>query len=104
VGQLNSMAAGFGSQITGLQTQIDTNRHEARRGLAAVAALAPGFMPSAPGKTTMSVNAGFFQGETGLGVGVAHRLNWSMPTMIYGSYANSGGTGHTGRVGMAVEF
>jgi len=58
----------------------------------------PGFMPSAPGKTTMSVNAGFFQGETGLGVGVAHRLNWSMPTMIYGSYANSGGTGHTGRV------
>jgi trimeric autotransporter adhesin len=61
-------------------------------------------MPSAPGKTTMSLNTGFFDGETGVGFGVAHRLNWSLPTMVYGSYANAGGNGHTGRVGIGVEF
>src|SRR5207244_7033085 len=31
MGQLNSMAAGFNSQLTGLQNQIDTNRSEERR-------------------------------------------------------------------------
>src|SRR5205823_1143942 len=51
IGQLTSVASGIQSQISGLQGQITTNQVEARRGLAAVAALAPGFMPSAPGKT-----------------------------------------------------
>ena len=63
-------------------------------------------MPSAPGKTTLSLNAGFFMSETGLGVALAHRLNLDVPypVMIHGSYANSGGNGHVGRVGVAVEF
>jgi hypothetical protein len=77
---------------------------KARRGIAAVAALSPGVMPSAPGKTTISVNTGFYQGEAGVGVGVAHRLDWSVPTMIHGSYANAGGNGHIGRIGLAFEF
>jgi hypothetical protein len=77
---------------------------EARRGIAATAALSPGIMPSAPGRTTVSVNGGFFHGETGVGVGVSHRLNLSMPVMLYGSYANAGGDGHVGRIGGAFEF
>jgi autotransporter adhesin len=96
-GQLTSVA-------TGLQSQVDTNRVEARRGIAAAAALSPGLMPSAPGKTTLSVNTGFYQGEAGIGVGISHRLNWSTPVMLHGSYANSGGNGHIGRVGAAFEF
>jgi trimeric autotransporter adhesin len=97
VGQLQSFAAGFQSQIGGLQSQIIQNNVEARRGIAATAALSPGIMPSAPGRTTVSVNGGFYHGESGVGVGVSHRLNLSMPVMVYGSYANAGGDGHVGR-------
>jgi autotransporter adhesin len=104
VGQLSSVAAGFQSQIGGLQSQIIQNNVEARRGIAATAALSPGIMPSAPGRTTVSVNGGFYHGETGVGIGVSHRLNLSTPVMLYGSYANAGGDGHVGRIGGAFEF
>jgi hypothetical protein len=60
--------------------------------------------PSAPGKTTISVNAGFFEGQTGVGVAFAHRLNFGMPLIVQGGYANSGGNEHVGRVGVALEF
>jgi trimeric autotransporter adhesin len=104
VSQLQSFTAGFQSQISGLQQQIFANNIEARRGIAAAAALSPAIMPTAPGRTTVSVNGGFFHGETGVGIGVSHRLNLSMPVMLYGSYANGGGDGHIGRIGGAFEF
>src|SRR5262249_26520289 len=68
-------AATFG-QVSGVQTQVDTNRTEARRGIAATAAMGIAMTPSRPGKTTVSMNTGFFKGETGVGVAVAHRLNF----------------------------
>lgn len=61
-------------------------------------------MPSAPGKTTVALNTGFYHGETGIGIGISHRLNFSHPTVIYGSYSNGGGDESIGRVGAAVEF
>ncbi len=100
VGQLNSVAAGFQS----LQSQVASNQIEARRGIAAAVSLAPVMMPSAPGKTIVAVNAGFFRGETGVGVGFSHRLNFGLPTVIYGSYSNGGGGEHIGRAGLAMEF
>jgi hypothetical protein len=90
VGQLQSVAAGF--------------QLEARRGIVAAVAVAPVLMPSAAGKTTIAVNSGFYRGETGIGIGISHRLNFSLPTVIYGSYSNGGGSEHIGRAGMAVEF
>jgi hypothetical protein len=60
--------------------------------------------PSAPGKTTMSVNTGFFQGETAVGFALAHRLNFARPVIVHGGYANGGGSAHIGRVGFAFEF
>jgi autotransporter adhesin len=104
VSQLQTFAAGFQTQIGGLQSQITANNIEARRGIAAAAALSPAIMPTAPGKTNVSINGGFFQGESGVGIGVSHRLNVPMPVMLYGSYANAGGDGHIGRVGGAFEF
>ena len=44
------------------------------------------------------------RGETGVGVGVSHRLDLSVPTVVYGSYSNGGGAEHIGRMGMAMEF
>jgi hypothetical protein len=76
-----------------------------RNGIAADAAITALITPSAPGKTTVSINTGFFEGATGVGLSIAHRLNTTvMPIYLEGSYANAGGSSGVGRVGMAVEF
>jgi autotransporter adhesin len=102
-GQLQSMSAGFQNQVTGLQSQIGVNQIEARRGIAATAAITSATTPSAPGKTTVSLTSGFYHGETGVGIAVAHRLKTAIPIIVYGGYANSGGE-NIGRVGTALEF
>jgi autotransporter adhesin len=104
VAQLNTVAAGFQSQIAGMQTQIFDNQREARRGIAATAALATAMTPSAPGKTTVSLNAGYFRGEVGLGVAMAHRLKTTVPMILHGSFASGSGNEYVGRTGIAVEF
>ncbi|PJG52042.1 hypothetical protein CVM73_28155 [Bradyrhizobium forestalis] len=103
--------AGVNSQINAINTQLsDINNRlsslstEARRGIAAAAALAPLITPSAPGRTTFSFSTGFYRGQTGASVGFAHRLQWSTPLIVHGSYSNGGGGEHIGRVGFAAEF
>jgi autotransporter adhesin len=104
VGQLNSVAAGFQSQITGLQSQVDDNQREARRGIAAAVAAASAPMPSLPGRTSWQMRGSTFQGELGMGFGFAHRLNTSTALAIVGGYGNGGGREHTGYVGLGGEF
>jgi hypothetical protein len=103
-----SSLAGLGlastADIANINAQIADLTKESRRGIAASAALAVAMTPSAPGKTTVSVNTGFFRGETGLGVAMAHRLNFATPVIVHGSYANAGGNGHIGRLGIGFEF
>lgn len=96
--------AQFQSGMASVNSRIDDLDQQTRRGIAATAALAPTMMPTRPGGTTVSFNSGFYQGETGLSVGIAHRFELSMPTVVYGSYANAGGAAHVGRVGVALEF
>jgi trimeric autotransporter adhesin len=45
-----------------------------------------------------------FQGETGLGFGVAHRLPAAVPLDLIAGYGNGGGNQHTGYVGLGGEF
>jgi autotransporter adhesin len=90
--------------INAINARLNDLTKESRRGIAATAALAVAMTPSAPGKTTVSVNTGFFKGETGMGVALAHRLNFATPFILHGSYANAGGNGHVGRVGFGFEF
>ena len=104
VGQLQSTVSGFQSQLNGIQSQVTTNQIEARRGIVAAVAVAPVLMPSAAGRTTVAVNTGFYRGEAGVGIGLSHRLNFALPTVVYGSYSNGGGAEHIGRAGMAMEF
>ncbi len=87
-----------------MNSRIDAVDKQAARGIAAAAALAPTIMPSQNGRTTVSVSTGFYRGEVGLSIGAAYRLNLSMPTVVYGSYANASGVEQLGRVGMALEF
>lgn len=104
VGQLQSAVAGFQSQIGSLQSEITANQQEARRGIVAAVSAAPVLMPSARGRTTVAVNAGYYRGQSGVGIGISHRLDWTTPTVLFGGYSNGGGSEHIGRAGMAVEF
>ena len=104
MGQLNSVAAGFGSQIASLQSQIDNTDGRARRGIAATVATATAPMPSMPGKTTWQLRGSTFSNEFGIGLGFAHRLNSAMPLSIVGGYGNGGGKEHTAYLGLGGEF
>jgi trimeric autotransporter adhesin len=94
----------FQDGMTSLNSRIDDVDSHARRGIAADAALAPLIMPSAAGRTTLSLSSGFYRGATAVGIGIAHRFDFSLPTVIYGSYANADGIESVGRIGLAVEF
>jgi autotransporter adhesin len=98
---MNSRLTSMAADVDG---RIDAVNREARRGIAAAMALAAAPMPSAPGRTTVAVNAGYYHGEAGFGVGISHRFNATVPLVLSGSYANGGGNEHVGRVGMALEF
>ena len=63
VGQLQSVAAGFQSQIGSLQSQIIDNNREARRGIAAAVATPSAPMPAMPGRTTWQLRTSTFQSE-----------------------------------------
>jgi autotransporter adhesin len=96
--------AQFQSGMSDLSNRIDQVSTEARRGIAAAAAMAPIITPSAPGRTTFTLNSSFYRSQVGVGVGFAHRFDTRIPLIVHGSYANGGGSEHIGRVGMAVEF
>ncbi len=104
VQQFQAGMSGFNSQIAATNARIDTVDQQARRGIAATAAMAPTMMPSQIGRTTVALSTGFYRGEAALSVSVARRLNVAAPTVVFGSYANGGGSEHVGRVGVATEF
>ncbi len=60
--------------------------------------------PSAPGKTTMSFNSAYFRGQTGFGLGVAHRLDIDVPTMLDASITEGSSREWILRAGFSVEF
>ena len=91
-------------QLGDINNRLSALTSEVRRAVAATASIAPVIMPSKPGRTTFSVNSGFYQGRSGAGFGFAHRLDVAVPLMVHGGYSNGGGSAHIGRVGMAVEF
>jgi len=90
--------------MSALSAEISDVRGEARRGIAAAVAMASPLMPSAPGKTTINGSVGFYKGEVGVGLSVAHRLNFDIPVMLHAGYAYGGGKEHVGRVGLSLEF
>ncbi len=72
VAQLQSTAAGFQSQIGGLQTQITDNRWEARGGIALALAAGGLQFDQRPGKLSVAGAFGHFKGESGLALGVGY--------------------------------
>ncbi|MCC8964908.1 hypothetical protein H8A95_21980 [Bradyrhizobium sp. Pear76] len=90
-----------------LQQRLDTaisQIQQTQRGIAATAAMANIWMPSAPGRTAWAINGAAFMSELGAGFSVAHRLNLSIPLAVTASYGNGGSSVHVGRIGLMGEF
>jgi hypothetical protein len=72
VGQLQSVAAGFQTQLGSLQTQINDTRTEARGGVALALAASGLRYDDRPGKLSLSGAFGNFKGESGLALGLGY--------------------------------
>jgi trimeric autotransporter adhesin len=93
------------SQLGSLSSAINNVNIEARRGIAATAAMAYAPTPSGPGRTTFAINGSVFENIGGIGVAFQHRLAGpSIPVYVSGAYGNGGGREHVGRIGLGFEW
>jgi hypothetical protein len=98
------MSASFQSRFDAINNDVQNVNMEARRGIAAVAAITNTPMPSAPGKTSWAVNTSVFRGEFGTGFSLAHRLRTAIPLAVTVAYGNGGGRENIVRMGLMGEF
>jgi trimeric autotransporter adhesin len=96
VGQLQSVAAGFQSQLGGLQSQINDTRVEARGGVALALAASGLRYDERPGKLSLAGAFGNFKGESGLALGLGYaateRLRFNASVSGVPSQGSVGGT------------
>jgi autotransporter adhesin len=92
------------SRLESMQTEISTNRTEARRGVAAAMAMTTAPMPSKPGRTSWAINTATFLGEAAAGASLAYRLDTNVPMAITAGYGYGGGNSQGMRVGLQGEF
>ena len=90
------IGAGFQSQIADLQSQVMGNRTEARRGIAAAAAITPVAVALQPGQSSVSIGGAGYRGEGAISFNFAHRLQ-TVPLYLSVGYANGGGSEHIGK-------
>jgi autotransporter adhesin len=104
ISNMFSNVASLQSNVASLQSQIQTNQTEARRGIATAMAMNGYMLPSAPGKFTVQVSGGFFEGQSAAAATFAYRFNTAMPAVLFGSVGNGGGNEWGGKVGLGVEL
>ena len=96
VAQLQSVAAGFQSQLGSLQTQINDTRTEARGGVALALAASGLRYDDRPGKLSLAGAFGNFKGESGLAFGLGYaatnRLRFNASVSGVPSQGSVGGT------------
>jgi trimeric autotransporter adhesin len=73
--QLQGVAAGLQTQITGLQNQVDDNRREARAGIALAMASSGLQYDTRPGKASLAAAVGYYKGQSGLAVGLGYAVS-----------------------------
>jgi hypothetical protein len=105
LGVLSNQVGLLSNQVGLLSNQINDVNKEARRGIAATAAMAYAPTPTAPGRTTLAINGSVYEDTGGVGVAFQHRFAGTrIPVYFSGAYGNGGGREHVGRAGFAVEF
>jgi hypothetical protein len=96
LGQLQSVAAGFQTQLGGLQTQINDTRTEARGGVALALAASGLRYDDRPGKLSLAGAFGNFKGESGLALGLGYaatnRLRFNAAVSGVPNQGSVGGT------------
>ena len=79
----------------------------AYRGVAISMAMSNAITPSAPGKTTINMGVGFYQGQTGVALNAMHRLATTItpyPVYLSAGVGTAGSGAWGGRVGIGAEF
>jgi hypothetical protein len=85
--------------------QYDAVNYAQFSGAIVATAAAPSIAtPSAPGKSTFSFNTAYFEGQTGFGAAVAHRLNVDTPVVLDASVSEGSNTEWLARAGFSVEW
>jgi autotransporter adhesin len=90
-------------EISNLYGELGSTRTEARRGIAASAALVE-LMPSAPGKTMVNIGLASFEGEAAAGMTAVHRMKVFENVIVNAGVALGGGEEVLYRVGGSFEF
>jgi autotransporter adhesin len=105
----NQQFAALSGRVDGLEGQVgelfdlaNTQRKDARQGIAAVAAMAQPAFPSADGKTSYASNVAYYRGEVGFSAGLMHRFSGSFALTAGASYG--GGNNTALKAGVAGEF
>ncbi len=99
----NANLAGLQNYTVGVRNLALDVRKEARAGAASAMAMSTAPMPSAPGRTSWTVNAAEFNNQPGWGASFAHRLNAAVPFAVTAGFAFSGSS-NGARVGFSGEF
>ena len=61
-------------------------------------------MPSAPGRTSYSINGATWRGSTAVGAAISHRLDIGVPLSVNAGFSYADKQNKGGRVGVAGEF
>jgi autotransporter adhesin len=87
-----------------IRFDLDRVRRDARSGTAAAMAMGYAPMPSAPGRTSYSLNGSTFREAQAIGGAIAHRLDTDNPFALTAGFAYAGHGNNAVRVGVAGEF
>ncbi len=108
---INAQLGTLGGRVGALETgqvqlfgMVNANQREARRGIAAVAAMTAAPFPSEPGRTSYAANGAAYRGEYGFSLSLAHRFKGDTPFALTAGVSHSGGSDTAVRVGVAGEF
>jgi len=98
---LSSINQSAGNSLAYTDQQVAYARAFAARGIAASSAI-PSVSPSAAGKTAVGLGTGYYDGETAVGLSVAHAFTDSL--LLSGGMAKVSGGKNVARVAVGFEF
>jgi autotransporter adhesin len=101
---LSGRVSGLENAVSQLGTSISLVRREERRGIAGALAMSSAPMPSAPGRTSWTVNTADFMGKVAVGFSIAHRFNTRVPFAMTAGYSATSDRTGLYRFGLAGEF
>ncbi len=101
---LQNGQAELGGRIDNLVQQTNIDRRDAHQGIAAAVALTAAPMPSAPGRTSYTLNGATFRGQYAIGGSIMHRFDGDRPFALTAGFSFGGNNNNAARVGLAGEF